>query len=141
MFTSLRSCLSSLFALALLATCTSCEHSSQTPPVRSPPPLVRRDSKPATPKAGVPAYVLSVLAHVRSHHAAMEGYVGGRNFGNYEQVLPKQDTQGRIIRYQEWDVHPKVDGRNRGAERLVTGGDGRAWYTQDHYAHFVEVKE
>jgi len=28
---------------------------------------------------------------------------------------------------------------NRGAERIVTGSDGRAWYTGDHYQHFTEM--
>jgi guanyl-specific ribonuclease Sa len=37
-------------------------------------------------------------------------------------------------------MHLKAEGRNRGAERLVTGSDGRAWYTGDHYRTFTEVK-
>lgn len=44
------------------------------------------------------------------------------------------------IEYREWDVRAKAEGRNRGAERLVTGNDGRVWYTADHYRTFTEVK-
>ncbi|GAA4411110.1 hypothetical protein GCM10023187_36480 [Nibrella viscosa] len=88
----------------------------------------------------VPAKVYEVLRYVRTNNRAPEGYIGGRRFGNFENHLPRQDVSGRRIEYQEWDVNPKVQGRNRGAERLVTGSDGRAWYTRDHYNSFVEVK-
>jgi len=88
----------------------------------------------------IPPSVYSVLRYIRTSGKAPEGYVGGRRFGNYEGHLPRRDLSGEAIRYQEWDVNPKVPGRNRGAERLVTGSDGRAWYTRDHYNSFVEIK-
>ncbi len=78
---------------------------------------------------------------MRAHGAAPEGVEGGRSFGNFEHRLPEREASGRSIHYQEWDLWPKVRGRNRGAERLVTGSDGRAWYTGDHYRTFTEVKE
>lgn len=91
-------------------------------------------------KAGqVPRKVYDVLAYVNANGRPMAGYVGGRRFGNFENHLPRSDTDGKPISYQEWDVNPKVSGRNRGTERLVTGSDGRAWYTNDHYNTFVEV--
>lgn len=92
----------------------------------------------------VPREAYATLAHIRAHDAAPPGYVGGRRFGNYgrggEQKLPQRDVQGRPINYREWDIHPKVPGRNRGPQRLVTGSDGRAWYTADHYATYTEIK-
>jgi ribonuclease T1 len=88
----------------------------------------------------VPTKALKVLKYVRENGVAMEGYVGGRKFGNYENLLPKKDASGRKINYQEWDVNPKIQGKNRGAERLVTGSDGKAYYTDDHYGSFVEVR-
>jgi ribonuclease T1 len=88
----------------------------------------------------VPQKVYDVLTYVRANRHAMQGYVGGRRFGNFENHLPRSDADGKPIRYQEWDVNPKVRGRNRGTERLITGSDGRAWYTNDHYNSFVEVK-
>ena len=93
---------------------------------------------------GVPREALATLAHIRAHGSAPPGHVGGRRFGNYgrngEQKLPQQDALGQPIDYREWDIHPKVPGRNRGPQRLVTGSDGRAWYTADHYATYTEIK-
>lgn len=88
----------------------------------------------------IPPKVREVLAYVREHNRAPAGYVGGRKFGNYENHLPKTTPQDQRIQYQEWDVNPKKENQNRGAQRLVTGSDGRAWYTRDHYNSFVEVK-
>lgn len=106
---------------------------------------------PAPPKPGeptvqavaadpaIPAEAARVLAYIRAHHEAPPGFEGGRRFGNYERALPAADGNGRRIQYQEWDVHPHREHVNRGAERLVTGSDGRAWYTGDHYVHFTEM--
>lgn len=90
--------------------------------------------------SSVPAYVKEVLSYVKTYHKAPEGYVGGRRFGNYEKRLPLQTKSGEIIRYREWDVKPKVPHKNRGAERLITSSDQRAWYTPDHYESFIEIK-
>jgi dienelactone hydrolase/guanyl-specific ribonuclease Sa len=99
---------------------------------------------PAAAKAaappGVPAKVLQVLEYVDKHGEAMPGYEGGRSFGNFERRLPQADAQGRRIRYREWDVNPLRPGTNRGAERLVTGPDGAAYYTADHYETFQKIR-
>ena len=61
------------------------------------------------------------------------GYIGGRTFQNRERVLPRG-------RYREYDVHPKVPGKNRGAERIVIDQrTGKAYYTADHYRTFVPM--
>jgi ribonuclease T1 len=91
-------------------------------------------------ESAIPQKVYTVLRYVQSNGRPPEGYVGGRRFGNYEGHLPRQDLSGQAIKYQEWDVNPKKQGKNRGAERLVTGSDRRAWYTRDHYNSFTEVK-
>lgn len=110
---------------------------------------VPASSRPASPKkepakltlpTGVPAKVGEVLAYVDEHKEAPEGFVGGRSFLNIEGHLPKKDKQGRPVRYQEWDVNEHVPGRNRGAERLVTGSDGSAHYTSDHYRTFKRIR-
>ncbi len=88
----------------------------------------------------VPEKALRVLKYVRENGVAMSGYVGGRRFGNFEGLLPKKDKSGKRIDYQEWDVNPKTQGKNRGAERLITGSDGKGYYTGDHYGSFIEVK-
>lgn len=93
--------------------------------------------------SAIPACAWDTLDYVRSHHAAPPGFQGGRYFGNYgshgETKLPV-DARGQHISYREWDIRPKRDGRSRGAERIVTGSDNRAWYTADHYCTFTEMK-
>lgn len=91
-------------------------------------------------QSGIPEKVYNVLDYVQDKGKAKSGYVGGRTFGNREQLLPKKDDSGKRITYQEWDVNPKVKGKNRGTERIVTGSDGRSWYTNDHYNSFKEIK-
>ena len=61
-------------------------------------------------------------------------------FGNYERLLPKQ-KRGY---YREFTV--KTPGaRNRGARRIVAGGEAGApreyFYTDDHYASFRRIQE
>jgi ribonuclease T1 len=90
-------------------------------------------------KEGVPDYVLKVLEHVDKYGEAPEGYVGGRKFGNFEKRLPEKSGNKKIY-YKEWDVHPKVRGKNRGPERLVTGNDNSAYYTPDHYETFTTIR-
>ena len=90
--------------------------------------------------SGVPEYVMDVLQKVQATGKAPKNYVGGRTFQNREKRLPKKDNSGKKLKYQEWDVHKKVKGRNRGAERLVTGSDGSAYYTKDHYKTFKKIE-
>jgi guanyl-specific ribonuclease Sa len=92
------------------------------------------------PQDPIPVYVRDTLAYIRQHAFAPPGYVGGRIYGNYDGQLPRYSPRRKRIEYREWDVRPKAEGRNRGVERLVTGSDGRVWYTADHYRTFVEVK-
>lgn len=77
----------------------------------------------------IPEKVYTVLAYVRKYNRAPEGYTGGRKFGNFEKHLPLKDTNSRPMKYREWDVNPKKKGKNRGAERLITSENERAWYT------------
>jgi guanyl-specific ribonuclease Sa len=89
---------------------------------------------------GVPAKVAKVLKYIDEHKKAPPGYEGGRPFLNLEKRLPRKDKRGRVIKYQEWDVNRKVRGKNRGPERLVTGSDGSAYYTADHYKTFIKIR-
>ena len=90
--------------------------------------------------AGIPQKVYEVLKYIRANHKAMNRYVGGRVFTNRENIVPQMDSKGDPITYQEWDVNPKIQGQNRGTERILTGSDGRAWYTDDHYQSFKEIR-
>lgn len=95
-----------------------------------------------SPRASVniPQKVYDVLKYIRQTGHAMPGYVGGRVFQNREELLPREDNAGKPILYHEWDVNPKIEGQNRGTERIITGSDGRAWYTNDHYQTFTEIR-
>ena len=68
------------------------------------------------------------------------GTRGGIVFRNNEGRLPSATSSGKAITYREWDVNPKEPGRSRDAERIVTGSDGSAWYTDDHYQTFVLIR-
>jgi len=84
--------------------------------------------------AGVPRYVLDVYACVLKNGRAPRGYVGGRVWQNREHRLPRGDN------YREFDVHPKVRGVNRGAERIIVDMQtGKGWYTADHYRTFTPL--
>lgn len=88
----------------------------------------------------IPSYVRSTYEFIKKHGDAPHGYFGGRAFQNREKRLPQQTKNGTSIQYREWDVHPKRDGVDRGAERLVTGSDKSAWYTADHYRSFIKFE-
>ncbi len=58
--------------------------------------------------------------------------IGGDKFGNYEELLPKED--GRT--YRECDIDT-LGADSRGAKRIVYSSDGLIYYTEDHYGSFV----
>ena len=78
-------------------------------------------------------YVLSVIDATGQ---VPSGYVGGRQFMNDGRggttALPRTSS-GSAITYREYDVNPKVNGINRGPQRLIIGSDGSAYVTGDHY--------
>jgi guanyl-specific ribonuclease Sa len=122
---------SGLVGLALLLP-VACGPEPAVPPVQA--------QVQAAPQDPIPVHARETLSYIRKHGYAPPGFVGGRVFGNYEGQLPRYDTRRKRIEYREWDVRARAEGRNRGAERLVTGSDGRAWYTADHYRTFIEAK-
>lgn len=75
-----------------------------------------------------------ILQAVQKRHGnPLPGYVGGRTFQNRERRLPSG-------RYREYDVNPKISGRNRGPERVVIEQrTGKAYYTGDHYVTFIPL--
>lgn len=72
------------------------------------------------------------------------GTAGGGKFRNLtpdgQHPLPTTDASGKPITYQEWDVNPRAPGQDRDTERIVTGSDGSAWYTTDHYDTFHRIR-
>jgi ribonuclease T1 len=89
----------------------------------------------------VPAKAYDLLKYIKANGSAPNGYVGGRNFMNREKRLIVTDASGQRIKYQEWDVNPKQRGKNRGTERVITGSDNTAYYTNDHYRTFTKFNE
>ena len=92
------------------------------------------------PEDSIPSYVRSTYQFIKKHGDAPHGYYGVRSFQNREKRLPQRSRNGAPIQYREWDVHPRRDGIDRGAERLVTGSDETAWYTADHYRSFIKFE-
>jgi ribonuclease T1 len=83
----------------------------------------------------VPAEAREVFEYVLKTGKTPKGYVGGRTWQNREKRLPKGGD------YREYDVHPKVQGRNRGAERIVIDFKSmKGWYTADHYQTFIPIR-
>ena len=107
---------------------------NQAPPaqdgsVRAGPETNQRDVRDT-----IPPVAWETLKVIETRHGdPPPGYVGGRTFQNRERVLPRG-------RYREYDVHPKVPGKNRGAERIVVEQrSGKAYYTADHYRSFIPM--
>jgi len=94
--------------------------------------------------AGVPDHAWATLAEIDAGRwpdsANAPGTKGGDRFMNRDRDLPLTDSAGEKITYQEWDVNPKQRNRSRDAERIVTGSDGSAWYTGDHYETFTRMR-
>ncbi|WP_024802342.1 ribonuclease domain-containing protein [Nocardia sp. BMG51109] len=93
---------------------------------------------------GVPDGAYRTLAEIDAGRwpdsAGAPGTKGGDQWMNREGTLSKKDSSGKAITYKEWDVNPKKRGQTRDAERIVTGSDGSAYYTGDHYKTFTRMR-
>ncbi|MHC1710580.1 MAG: hemagglutinin repeat-containing protein [Solidesulfovibrio sp.] len=71
-------------------------------------------------------------------------YKGGKIWKNDgrggAERLPERDAAGNKITYKEWDVDPRIPGQDRGIDRLVTGSNGSAYKTMDHYMTFIKMR-
>jgi len=105
-----------------------------------------RDTAPAVNVSTVnaPAAAIATLQKIDAGDwpaaANAPGTKGGDIWRNQNRDLPTKDSAGRPISYQEWDVNPKKRGQSRDAERIITGSDGSAWYTGDHYRTFTRMR-
>ncbi len=94
--------------------------------------------------AGVPGHAYDTLTEIDAGRwpgsANAPGTKGGDQWMNRAGTLAKTDSSGKTISYQEWDVNPKKPGQSRDAERIVTGSDGSAYYTGDHYKTFTRMR-
>ena len=83
-----------------------------------------------------PESAWATLNRVDAKGSPLPGYKGGGVFKNDQGLLPDSSSSG-VIAHREWDVNPKLPGVNRGGERIVTGSDGSAYYTNNHYESFT----
>ncbi len=92
----------------------------------------------------VPDKAHEILQHIDEKGSPPYRHKGGRTYENDpppgKPVLPKTDSDGNPITYREWDVEPDVKGTDRTRERIVTGSDGSAYYTDDHYDSFTRIR-
>ncbi|WP_067561998.1 ribonuclease domain-containing protein [Nocardia acidivorans] len=97
-----------------------------------------------TPAPGVPDRAYKTLGEIDAGRwpgsANAPGTHGGDTWMNRGGDLPAKDSSGKKISYQEWDVNPKKAGQGRDAERIITGSDGSAYYTGDHYNTFTRMR-
>lgn len=118
--------------------------SATTPPAKPAATSAERNTPITAQAAGVPARAYETLAEIDAGRwpdsADAPGTKGGERWQNREGTLPRTGTDGKPVTYQEWDVNPKQRNRSRDAERIVTGSDGTAWYTGDHYATFTRMR-
>jgi len=107
------------------------------------PPTATGDVSAAAPDPRLPRKAIEALRQIQETRNSPPGFRGGREFANdgrgNGEILPRVDAKGNPITYREWDVNQFRPGVNRGAERLVTGTDGSAYYTADHYGTFVRI--
>lgn len=96
----------------------------------------------------IPQKANDILNYAEEKGSPLPGYKGSGKYRNQpnpgDQLLPTHDTDGNPITYQEWDVDPlppKGSGKTRNAERVVTGSDGSAYYTNDHYHTFNKMRD
>ncbi len=90
---------------------------------------------PSVAQADLPREARDTLALIR-HGGPFPHRRDATVFGNFERRLP-QKPRGH---YREYTV-PTPGARNRGARRIVAGGDGEYYYTDDHYRSFRRIRE
>jgi ribonuclease T1 len=105
--------------------------------------VVGRHGSPGGPTGDAPAYVdVASLPPQAADTLALIDAGGpfpsshdGVTFENREGLLPAE-PRGY---YREYTV-PTPGSADRGARRIVVGGDGTAYWTADHYASFSRIR-
>ena len=90
--------------------------------------------------AQIPQKAWNVLNFLKSHNwHPPQNYKGGKIFSNDGRNNGQKLPDNGVI-YRKYDIDPKIPGEKRGAERIVVGSDGSAWYTPDHYISFYRME-
>lgn len=102
-------------------------------------PLSAREAVGWVVLADLPPEAAQTLALIRQGGPFPHPRKDGSVFGNFEKRLPLQ-PRGY---YREYTV-PTPGARNRGARRIVSGGEpccsGEYYYTGDHYRTFARIR-
>jgi len=95
-----------------------------------------RDASPGSGNADLPPEAIATLERIRTG-GPFPFRKDGTTFQNRERLLP-QKPRGY---YREYTV-PTPGSRDRGARRLVTGGNPPVvfYYTEDHYRSFRRIE-
>jgi ribonuclease T1 len=111
-------------------------------PVPGPAEVSGPAAVPANP-SGLPAMSASALPAEARRTLALIRQGGpysysqdDQTFGNFERILPRKPSGY----YREYTV-PTPGESDRGARRIVAGGGGEKYYTQDHYDSFKFIAE
>lgn len=79
------------------------------------------------------------LDEIDSGKRTGEQYKNNLNKYPESALLPKK-RNGKAITYTEYDFSPKPKTGKRDSRRIVTGSDGRAYYTNTHYRSFTRIR-
>lgn len=90
--------------------------------------------KTATKGAATPTEAREVLAKIDTTGSPYRSRPYANDGRSNTEILP-----GRPI-YTEHDIYPIPTNGGRGPERIVTGNDGAAYYTQNHYDTFIKMR-
>ena len=69
-----------------------------------------------------------------------KGATGHNYQNNRGSQLPRKDAKGNPITYRSHYVAPAPGQKGRGTYRIVTGSDGRWYFTGNHYTSFQRMK-
>jgi RHS repeat-associated protein len=85
--------------------------------------------------------ITNTLQSIDATGKNLPNQAGGQTFQNRDGKLPSSDANGNSITYKEWDTEAsKQLGNARSGERIVTGSDGSAYLTADHYQTFTQIR-
>ena len=125
-----------LLVIAGLARCATSPSRGDAPTAAA-----RPSASTATPRSGLATVTLAQLPAEARDTLALVDRGGpypyekdGTTFNNFEGLLPDR-PRGY---YREFTV-PTPGERDRGARRLIVGGGGDVYYTDDHYESFRQV--
>jgi len=83
--------------------------------------------------------IINIVNQIKANNGSPpKGYKGGKKYKNEpkegDQKLPECNN------YKEYDINPRIKGKNRGCERIIIENDDSVWYINNHYHTFIQIK-